>query len=475
MAESLIGLGTCSKFYLYILGYIFFNSIKDCLFGFTAIDPENKIDLFGFQPELSRHFLFQDFYRYLSYILGGLIFMHILKKKSNEEGMLKKKSSKSLKLKNSKGLIQDKKDDIFKKIPRFKIIKVCFFYCFHVELNRIMYLFDFNGLDFWIFDIIFTLFFMDTYFIIKYHRHQKCSIIFILIVDSILLIISSFLKNTNNGSSDLKDKNTYEIINDLTGNDYFFLLVLLIFIFLSAILAYSKVSMKVLMQLKYISPFRIIYDIGIIGIIISLIGLIFVSIFDCKGGENIKNYCIVNNTEYSNDNNTKYYYDNIEIYFKNLFGHISDFKFYLEIFLITPLYLITSFCGFFCELLIIYYLNPLYVLVRGNLYYCIQKFIFILINLDNYQNYISTEQLFILQSSEIIALLGYSVYLEIIELRFCGLDKDLKRKIIERGERETIHKSIENNIDENNNDFDESFIDENNNNNEEKKEELEIV
>ena len=145
--------------------------------------------------------------------------------------------------------------------------------------------------------------------------------------------------------------------------------------------------------------------------------------------------------------------------------------------LITPLYLVTSFCGFFCELLIIYYLNPLYVLVRGNLYYCIQKFIFILINLENYQNYISTEQLFILQSSEIIALLGYSVYLEIIELRFCGLDKDLKRKIIERGERETIHKSIENNIDENNNDFDfdESFIDENNNNNEEKKEELEIV
>ena len=80
-----------------------------------------------------------------------------------------------------------------------------------------------------------------------------------------------------------------------------------------------------------------------------------------------------------------------------------------------------------------------------------------------------------MQSSEIIALLGYSVYLEIIELRFCGLDKDLKRKIIERGERETIHKSIENNIDENNNDFDESFIDKNNNNNEEKKEELEIV
>ena len=471
MGKSLIGLGICSKYYLYILGTIFFNSIKDCLFGFIAIDPENKINLVYYYPELSGHFLFQDFYKYLSFILGGLIFMHIHKKESKEE---KPKKKSSFKLKNSKGLIQNKKDDIFKKIPTFKIIKVCCLMCLHLELARIMYLFDFNGLDFWIFDIIFTLFFLDTYFIINYYRHQKCSIIFILVVCSILLIISSFLKNTNNGSSDLKDKNTYEIISELTDNNYFFLLVLLIFIFLSAILAYSRVNMKVLMQLNYISPYKIIYYIGIIGIIISSIGLIFVSIFDCKGGENIKNYCIVTKTD--DNNSTKYYYDNIEIYFKNLFNNISNYKFYLEIFLITPLYLIISFCGFTCELLIIYYLNPLYVLVRENLFYCIQKFIFIIINSKNYQDYISTEQLFILQSSEIAALLGYSVCLEIIELRFCGLDKDIKRKIIERGERETIHKSIENNNDdENNNDFDESFIDENNNNNEEKKEELETI
>ena len=35
--------------------------------------------------------------------------------------------------------------------------------------------------------------------------------------------------------------------------------------------------------------------------------------------------------------------------------------------------------------------------------------------------------------AEIFSLLGYSVYLEIIELHFCELDKNLKRKIIVRG------------------------------------------
>ena len=292
---------------------------------------------------------------------------------------------------------------------------------------------------------------------------------FILVINSILLVISSLLKNT-----DLEDKNTYDIISDLTGNDYFFLLILLIFIFLSTIFSYSKVKTKVLMHFNYVSPYRIIYDTGIIGSIMTLIALIFVSFIDCKKTEKIQNYCSITVIE---NNTTKYYYDNINNYFEELYKNISGYKFYLEIFLIIPLFLVINFFGFVCETLTIYYLNPLYVLVRDNLYYCIQRFIFIFVNLNNFNNYITLEQFFILQTSEISALLGYSVYLEIIELRFCGLNKDLKRKIIERGERETIHKSnfINNEDNNENNDFDDSFIEENNDSGEKKEEELEKI
>ena len=58
-------------------------------------------------------------------------------------------------------------------------------------------------------------------------------------------------------------------------------------------------------------------------------------------------------------------------------------------------------------------------------------------------------QFILLEMSEILSILGYAVYLEIIELRFCGLDKDLKKNIIERGFRETPLKPLNASFDEN--------------------------
>ena len=58
-------------------------------------------------------------------------------------------------------------------------------------------------------------------------------------------------------------------------------------------------------------------------------------------------------------------------------------------------------------------------------------------------------QFIILEMAEILAIIGYAVYLEIIELRFFGLDEDLKRNIIKRGFRETPLKPVECSFDEN--------------------------
>ena len=37
-------------------------------------------------------------------------------------------------------------------------------------------------------------------------------------------------------------------------------------------------------------------------------------------------------------------------------------------------------------------------------------------------------------SSEIFKIIGFCIYLEIIELRFCGLDKNTRKNIISRGD-----------------------------------------
>ena len=472
MTNNFIGLGKCSKKYLYILGTILFRCLRDCIFGFIAIDPESKTGLFGFIPELSKHYLLQDFYKYLSYIIGGLIFLNVLKKNNS----LNKEKAPVLRSKSSNTLIYHKQGPNLKEISIIKILAICMIYCIHAELSRIMYLFDFNGLDFWIFDIIFTIFFMDTYFIITYHKHQKFSMIFVIIINAILLIISSFLPNTNNQDSDLRDKNTYQIIEDITNSRYLFICILFIFIFLSALLSYGRVKTKILMYLYYISPYQIIFYVGAIGSILTFLALIFVTFFNCKENTNysIENYCILSKIV---NNKKKYYYDNIFIYFNDLYDNITNYKFYFEILLITPLFFALEFFGFTCEILTIHYLNPIYVLVRENLYYCILRFLFILANINDYNKYMTIEQFFILQFSEISAIFGYAIYLEIIELRFCGLDKDLRRKIIERGERESVHNKLlhyNNNSDENNdnenndnenNDIDNNDIENNDNEN----------
>jgi len=95
-----------------------------------------------------------------------------------------------------------------------------------------------------------------------------------------------------------------------------------------------------------------------------------------------------------------------------------------------------------------------------------------------------------LQTSELLALLGYLVYFEIIELRFCKLDKDLKKNIANRGDRESRITKNPDNYKDNENDNDnynynyneddkssntESFIEEKENNNGNEEEELRSV
>lgn len=141
------------------------------------------------------------------------------------------------------------------------------------------------------------------------------------------------------------------------------------------------------------------------------------------------------------DNPNYLYMDNVIIYFQAL--KESGYKMYIEIFLIIPLYLILKFLEFTCEIFVIYYFNPNYVLVRDNLYYGIIRLIFVLVNNEDYQDSISLTQFIILELSEFLSILAYGIYLEIIELRFCGLDRYLKRNLIKRAEKEKKLKSLD--------------------------------
>ena len=214
------------------------------------------------------------------------------------------------------------------------------------------------------------------------------------------------------------------------------------FLLISCITAFGRVLSKKLMDKKFISPYLIIIITGIVGFILNLILLIITTNSKCDySNEFLSSFCPVKN---DNGNN---YHDNINVYFSNLNNRLNGNKigsededetmsprtqFFVEIFATYPFYLIVSFLEFICEIFTIYYLNPLYLLIRDNLYYGISRIIKIFHS--NYSEYISLLQFLLLEIAEISSLIGYAIYLEIIELRFYGFDVNLKRNIISRGD-----------------------------------------
>jgi hypothetical protein len=233
-----------------------------------------------------------------------------------------------------------------------------------------------------------------------------------------------------------KEGNSFQAIYKLVDNIIYCFLIFLGFMLISFITAFGRVLTKVLMDLRFISLYIIIICTGIFGFILNSLILIPVSKNVCGNCYIFNNSCLV-----QNKNGT--YFDNIYIYFSNLYeslkgveppqtGYTPKIKFYVEILAIVPLFLVFSYCEIFFGIKTINCLNPNYILIRDNLYYGLSRIVSFCVN---YQN-LNITQFFLLEFAEIAAIIGYSVYLEIIELRFCGFDKKLKRKLAEIAEVE---------------------------------------
>ena len=157
--------------------------------------------------------------------------------------------------------------------------------------------------------------------------------------------------------------------------------------------------------------------LGYIGFTLNVIILIFASIFKCP--QNLIDYCKVKDEQ----NNS--YYDNFLIYCSNLKSH-GYFLIFLEIVVLTPLYSFTHFMRIFFEFLTILYLNPISILISDTLYHTPINIIKYLVNKkENRKPFL----LFILDIiGNISFFIGALIYLEIMELRFCGLNDILKKR-----------------------------------------------
>jgi hypothetical protein len=186
--------------------------------------------------------------------------------------------------------------------------------------------------------------------------------------------------------------------------------------------AYSSITSKWLMDIKYITLNRILIYVGAIGLIYSVILLFVFSLVSCgKAEDKILKY--VCKLQYEGN----FYYDN----YRTLAKIETEVNLYIDNFITISIYIVSSFSSIFFELLIIKDLDAFYLVPIDCAYFLIYEIIdyCATIPLANlYRNLKFACQF----CSNFIAVFLASIYLEIIELHFCQLDRHLRRFIIER-------------------------------------------
>ena len=387
--KKLITIGNCSRFYFYILGSTLFKLFSFFLLGMESKDKK-YIGLFGFIPVLYSYRSMQSIYTYLSYIIFGIIFHSCNKGKDKED------------IKNiGKVLfaVYDKLMNQNKIKTNFLIILTSFCFAIYNEMQNLLFSFSFHEFDFWSFDILFTFLLMKKYFEVDVQKHHKYSIIFVTIICTILLAILSFLPNVVTGNL-----NQFEFVKEQLGSYFYSIIFIFIFLLLSLIYSFSRNFSKVLIQSKFVSYYILIIFIGITGLITTTI-ISTISYF--------------------------YERDNFISYFIELKNH-TTWEILRDVLIVFPLYIFSQFMQIYFEILIIYYLNPIYTLVLNNVYFGTERLILFLfdIKMEYFANFILSE------ISEIVAIIGYIINLEIIELNFCGLSDNTRRNIMNKAQRE---------------------------------------
>ena len=405
----------CSKKYIYILITITFFIIKNLVLSLSELSFNTNNNIFGIDLVMRNHILIKLLIEYFGYIIFGTIFSTCL----NKNKYMNKKNAQYIFQKNATFFSENNK-------PRITTIKVLLISCllFGIQLIVRSFLYFFNTwkLDMWIFNIFFIYIFMKYIMNNPIYKHQLITLIFIFIINIILIIISSSIEY--NGSS------FYNLIINIYGSGFYIFLFYIIYLALSALICSSQVFQKKLMDIYYVSPYTILFVIGLITSLLTLIALIITTNVNCGEYLSERNICPIFYKGYQYDH---VFLDNFIIYLYNLSDryNIDKTSFYLEIFLVYPLYSFLNFMKYLYETFIILHLDPNYVVLSDIVYYSIKIVIYLIHNPKDITSYLTL-------IGEFVALFGYFFYLEIFEIKICGLNRDTKNRISLRGMLETI-------------------------------------
>ena len=351
----------------------------------------------------------------------------------------------------------------------FKFLFILFLWILDENLIQI---FSFlKDLDFWMIEIIIISFMSSAMLKTKIYLHHKMIIFLNLIpvLFKIIAIILSFLDECNKKHDDyyycynynyslnnynkclsrnetitfnnntIKEKNlSGGLKNYYVKNILLVPIGILIYISLITLRSYVNSSIKWLIDLKYISEKKLLMFYGLMGAIISSIICIITTFIECKDkGENADIYDYICKVEYSK----KRYFDN----FKAVHHTLENKEDVWIIILKTILGIIFFYFNKYFSMLIIKYFTPVHLIFSFPVYYFIQKIVLIINTLIQEKTLFSANRINFIEAKfsldilgDIFSSFGFLIYLEIIELNFCELNYNLRRKISERADNEKL-------------------------------------
>ena len=411
--------------YRLIVGFSFGN-----LFSVCVIDDS----------KFSGHYFIHYTFLYITILIISSI-IHIISKCKNKKEP--ERPNNELIINNQSDLIYiDNYENINSTYSPIFVLFIIFLYILDEQALTTFKIY-FKNCDFWMIELYILSYMNAKMFKIKIYSHQLLAILIdiIPIVLKGIILGFSFFDEKNHWDDDNHDNYKYDI-NDPNNNKLKSLLVLywplLIFVlvlyFLMATLrSYVLISIKKFMDLKYISLNKILILYSLTGIIFCSLFATFTTFFNC--GKNLK----INNKRFLNDYQCKIkddnykYIDNFIVYFNN-FKNASSTEFTNEM-MFLPFAGTSFFFYKYFTILTVKELTPLHKVFIYPIQYFFQKLIISYKLIANSSQKLIVEQYFIDMASDVVAFLGFLIYLEIIELNFCRLNFNIRKNIIKRGNK----------------------------------------
>lgn len=433
--------GKYNHYYKYIILAIVFGLISSSLFGYGYCNYINIIyfgrvypdDIRSTQESLSHHIIIHNIYRNFGILIISIILTKYVEKNTKSEKI------EELDINNNK--ITNSIELIYKENIAFKSNKSFLFFSFIILLfniqdilSNIYFDFDLREFNLWALDLPLFSYFNYKLLNNPHYGHHKLAIYICLIFPLLQKIIHIF---------SLVFSKDYE---KFIYNKYKALSFIGIFSYLIIILikSYTLTKIKIYMEFNYISPTKILLNIGIIGTLINIIIMIAFTFIKCGTVNDIDiHLCNVDD----NGNRKESYLENFYLYFKIL-NNTEYYNIIISIF--SNLIGVFTYYGcIYFYILTIKYLSTIHTIIYSSVYSFIIRIVAFIIS-SSINSYFDKEEKFtplastLSTISDVFSCIGILIYCEIIELNFCKFNYFLRRNIMIRSEEET---NINNNSD----------------------------